>query len=198
MSRPAAPAHEPQPDPVMAVADLVDQQPRGARAVADEHVGVAVVVDVAERRAAPASSSSNTVPACADHILELSTASCGTAVCAVRAETDRRLRLSVLTFWFTSPFTVSRSSQPSLSKSNQAVPKPVYGRLGRADAGRALCSSKVPVPSLTYRSTALAGQLGDEQILVAVIVEVAGVDTHARLCAYPRRRAPRPRGAPCS
>ena len=41
-------------------------------------------------------------------------------------------------FSFTSPLTDRMSSQPSLSTSNQAVPKPVYGRLGRRMPNRML------------------------------------------------------------
>ena len=41
-----------QPDPVIAAADLVDEQFGAPVVVADEHVDVAVVVQVAERRAA--------------------------------------------------------------------------------------------------------------------------------------------------
>ena len=51
MSRPAG-SDQPQAEPVMAVADLVDEQARRPVVVADEHVHVAVVVDVAKRRAA--------------------------------------------------------------------------------------------------------------------------------------------------
>src|SRR6478752_2403554 len=66
-------AHEPQPDPVMAVAHLVDQQPRCTRAVADEHVGVAIVVHVAERRAASGLHQIEHSSRLCGYILELST-----------------------------------------------------------------------------------------------------------------------------
>src|SRR5713226_6395578 len=49
------------------------------------------------------------------------------------------------------PFTMSRSSHPSLSKSNHAVPQPVYGRLNAPSDDAALASRNLPDPSLTYR-----------------------------------------------
>ena len=52
MSRRRLSSDEPQAEPVRAAADVVDQQTRRAVVVADHHVDVAVVVDIAERRAA--------------------------------------------------------------------------------------------------------------------------------------------------
>ena len=46
---------------------------------------------------------------------------------------------------------------------------------------RTLWSSKPPVPSLTYSVLPLRDELGDEQVLVAVVVEVAGIDAHVGL-----------------
>ena len=51
----------------------------------------------------------------------------------------------------TVPFTESKSSRPSLSKSNQAVPNPVKGTLGAPSPEGVLRSSNSPEPSLTYR-----------------------------------------------
>src|SRR5438094_27923 len=47
------------------------------------------------------------------------------------------------------PLTARMSSQPSLSKSNQAVPNPVYPRLAGPRPEAALKSSNRPDPSLT-------------------------------------------------
>src|SRR5205823_5903756 len=43
---------KPEPDPVTAIADVVDQQARRTGIVDDDDVGVSIVVDVAECRAA--------------------------------------------------------------------------------------------------------------------------------------------------
>ena len=92
----------------------------------------------------------------------------------------------------TAPLTVRMSSQPSLSKSNQAAPKPVYGRLASAEPDARAPVVERPGAVVDVEIAALAGQLGDEQVLVAVVVEVAGVDAHARLRPRPRRSARRP------
>ena len=103
---------------------LLMQQSRRAGAVADEDVGIAVVVDVAKRGAAARFDELQGLPGARGHVLEAAVRRCETTACAAPAETDRR-GVPALQFWFTSPLTASRSSQPSLSKSSQAVPKPV-------------------------------------------------------------------------
>ena len=125
MSRGRRSADQPQPDPVVAAADVVDQQPRRAVVVADQHVDVAVVVDVAERRAAAdlrqlehragrarVTSSNRPLPRLRNS-------------CFRWCSGNGSLRLRSASIVWTAPLTVRMSSQPSLSKSNQAVPKPV-------------------------------------------------------------------------
>ena len=84
------------------------------------------------------------------------------------------------------------SSQPSFSTSIHAVPKPVYGRLAWRIPVRALCSSNVARAVVHVQRASLADELGDEQILVAVRIEIAGIHAHVRLalarCAKRRAR----------
>ena len=79
----------------------------------------------------------------------------------------------------TAPLTVRMSSQPSLSKSNQAAPKPVYAQARKPDArtGGLLFEDAGSVVHVEIVS--FTGELGDEQVFVAVVVEIAGVDAHA-------------------
>src|SRR5260221_247277 len=49
---PAIGSHQPEPDPVLALADVVEQQAKRTARVGDDDVDIAVVVDVAERRTA--------------------------------------------------------------------------------------------------------------------------------------------------
>ena len=91
----------------------------------------------------------------------------------------------------TAPLTMSMSSQPSLSKSNHAVPNPVYGAARRAEPGSRALLLEQARPVVDVQVVPFARQVRDEQVFVAVVVEVAGVDAHAGL------RLSRARSAPC-
>ena len=63
-------ANQPQPQPVVTLIDAVDEETHGAGAVADEDIGVAVVVDVAEGRAAAGLDELKCLPGARGHIFE--------------------------------------------------------------------------------------------------------------------------------
>ena len=82
----------------------------------------------------------------------------------------------------TAPLTLSVSSQPSLSKSNQAAPKSGKGQDSQTAQSRARALIDEDTRAVVdVEIAALARQLRHEQIVIAVVVEVAGVHSHARL-----------------
>ena len=127
MSRPVG-AGQPQADPMTALRPI-DEEPRGPVVVAHQHVHVAVVVDVAKGCAA-----ANLRPRSARRPARAVTSSkrpaprfCRSSLRWWRGSGSPACRRLSMTC--TAPFTDSRSSRPSLSKSSHAVPNPVNPRL---------------------------------------------------------------------
>ena len=119
-----------------------------------------------------------TRPACSSGVLESTVAAgCGTAACAGFSG-NGSFRASASTFDVTAPLTVRMSSQPSLSTSSHAAPKPVHGRLASRMPDGALRSSKIAGAVVDVQIVALSGQLGDER------------DLRRRRCRSRRRRRP--------
>ena len=140
---------QPQADPVRAAADVVDEQPRRTIVVAHHDVHVAVVVDVAERRAAADLRELKHRAGPRGGVLELPVAKIVKQLFPLmQRKRVARLR-ERLDRVCTAPLTVRMSSRPSLSTSTQAVPKPVYCSVAAPRPDITLRSSNVPVPSLT-------------------------------------------------
>ena len=66
------------------------------------------------------------------------------------------------------------------------------GRLGGTEARRRAAIVEHARAVVDVEVAAFAGQLGHEEVFVAVVVEVAGVDAHAGLGLARRRAARRP------
>ena len=134
----------------------------------------------------PTSDSLNTAAGAVGHVLEPPVAEVAEQLLGL-LQRKRILGRACASIVATPPLTVSRSSQPSLSKSNHAVPKPVYARLGRPSPDARLALFEDAGAVVDVERVHLAQPVGDEQILVAVVVEIAGVDAHAGLRPCPRR-----------
>ena len=197
MSRlPPAPSNR-SPIQLFSLPTLLMKRRVGPLAVADDDVDVAVVVDVTERRARLTSTSLNASPARAD------------------TSSNRpfpRLRYS----WFEHlqrerilGARLRLDHRYAAVEREEVEPRVVVVvEPGRAKAGlgqarrhraptRALRPRTRPLPSL-IEDVHLREPVGDEQILVAVVVEVAGIDAHAGFRVAGAVDARRRRGTPMS
>ena len=145
----------------------------------DDDVDVAVVVDVAERRARPTCFESKYGPAlrvARRKRLPLQVAEeQGRLVVVDRSGPELR-RLS--STW---PLATKLSGQPSLSKSASAVPQPTHGMVSAARPKNGVASMNSPFAEIEVEGVVLVGEVGDEEVGTAVAVDVLGIDAHARL-----------------
>ena len=173
-------ADEPQTDPVVAAADVVDQQPGLAVVVGHQDVHVAVVVDVAERRAAADLRQLKRGAAARGDVLESPVAQIAEQQLSL---VQRKGIVDVS----------QRLDRLHRAVDDERVEPAVVVDVepGRAEAGvraarrseprsRALLLEEAR-PVVDVEVVAFSRQVRDEQVFVAVVVEIAGVDAHAGL-----------------
>ena len=176
-------------------AGLVAQQHDRLVEVADDQVGPAVVVQVADgqRRGRWCSVRKYGPPCGGDvveaHVLPLP---CRALGCAAAPAAAAR---SAPDGWrMTWPLTMTMSSQPSLSRSRKPVPKPTYCRPRAARPAAWLLNWKArpsPAAQVAVQGVQLVLVVGDQQRRPAAAVVIAGVHAHAAVGQPVGRRGPR-------
>ena len=163
---------------MIAVADVVHEQPQSSRVVAHDHVDVAVVVDVAERRTATRFRQHERGTGLVGDVLEA----------AVAEIADQQLALVVR----------KRLIRSSLMGDDRAVhheeieppvvvevePRRTPAGVRQAQRSERRCGARVSKSSrsvVDVQVGALPRELGHEEVFVAVAVEVAGGHPHAGL-----------------
>ena len=124
MSRRVAARRQPQPDPVLAAADVVDQQLIGPLSFATT-TSVSPSLSISPNAAPrPTSGSLQDRAGLSGDVLKLPVAEIAEQLLGL-LQRKRFVPRERFGLCLTAPLTVRISSQPSLSKSNQAAPKPV-------------------------------------------------------------------------
>ncbi len=172
---------EPQPDPVRprpaSLAERVHQQLRRTGVVGDEHVFVAVVVDVAKRRAASHLRLQEDRTRLRGDVLEAAVAQVAEQQLAlvhrkrVRRRAFSRLDAAVDREQVEPPVVVE--IEPA-----GAEPGVLEARGSQSGRGASILEERLAI--VHVKVAALAVQLRHEEVLVAVVVEIAGIDPHAR------------------
>ncbi len=182
---------------MVTIADVVDQQPQRPVVVGDDDVGVAVVVEVAEGRAP----TDLRQPECGArrrrHVLEAAVPKVAKQLLALmqwKRIARLRERLDGL-----HRAVDGQQIEPAVV----VVVEPGRAKAGVAQAGRGEPRLRAPVlerarPVVDVEIVTLARLLGDEEVVVAVVVEIAGVHAHAGfgLAFLRQRHARRQRRVP--
>ena len=162
------------------VADVVDEKPRRTRAVRDEHVRVAVVVDVAERRAAPRLDEVEYRTRLGRDVLETATRIAEQLLAL--AERKRGVLAAQRLHVLVDVAIHGEQIEPAVVV--EIEPSGAKAREGQArsadTAPRALFLEGAGAVVHPERG-ALADELSRDEILIAVAIEVARIDAHVRL-----------------
>ena len=163
-----------------AVADLVQQQAHAPGRVGHQHIGVAVVVDVSERGAAAHFRQLEHRSGAIRRRLEALAARVAEHLVAL-VQRERVVRPE--RFEVQDDGAVHRDDvQPAVVVDvDPGGSEAGVRQARRADAERGAPLAEQAGAVVDVQRAALAGQLGDEEVLVAVVVEVAGVDSHVGL-----------------
>ena len=168
---------ESQSDPMMAVGDLVDEQPSPAVVVGDEDVHVAVVVDVAEGRPAAHLRRCERGAGAIRHVGETPVGEIAEQLVALCV---REGRAGVLADVLHRAVDCQHVEPPVVVEVEPGGSEAGLAEAGGAEPGRGASVREEGSPVVDVDRVRLTRQMGHEQILVAVVVEVAGVDAHAR------------------
>ena len=160
------------------VAGHVEQEPRRSRIVADDDVLVSVVVDVAERGAAANLGDLERRAASGADILEAAIGEIAKQQPAL-FERKRSARLAV----------GGLHASVDGEDIEPAVVVDVDPRRPESGKGERKRSERRPravivedaLPAVHVEVAAFAVQFGHDQVIIAVVVEVTGIDAHARL-----------------
>ena len=178
------------------LAHLVDQQAHRPGAVGDEHVGVAVVVDVAERGAAAHLRQRERGAGPLRHVLEPRAAAV-TEHLVPLLQRERIVRSVHLQIQRDGPVDGDHVQPAVVVDVDPTRPEAGVRQTCGADApARALVPEHPPV--VDVQGAPLPRQLGDEEVLVTIVVEVAGVHPHVGLghSGGAERRPPQQRAVP--
>ena len=161
---------------MVAVSEVIDQKPDRTAVVRDDDVCVAVVIDVAERSTAADFGQREHPARLAGDVLE-----------AAVAEVSKQLlplivRKPAVRPPFQRHFPVDREDveQAVVVEIKPGGPEPGVRQARGSNPGLRADVLKLPGPVIHEQIVPLACEIREEQVFVAIVVEIAGIDAHAR------------------